>query len=369
MAENREVAESATQSEPERKYTPFETKRIEGREIYWEDWLAKWEELKTAQEMVGWLHFVFDTASKANSHAERVPVYRERILFCLDVASSYWKWQSWAISNGVDVRSYSICQASGVSVAMKAMSLLVKNFFTIGNKGNLEQWIEGWNGSLVLSPEVLPKVLALFKRDGDRYRIPELLKEHEQRVVKEFLLTIAKLGWCGHNTGLSEDQLKLVQELTPELLRILIDFHELGYLLERKSLVTKNDLKLLRDIIFKPAYVGAEVPPSIGAALASYQGGGIVEVFLILDTYHKYVSSVRNRIERATRERDHLVTEKEARTQRIRELQGEVLKEKDIDRVCELKAEYDSLTDTIPALEAQIVTARGAVEKLRNRRF
>lgn len=368
MAEKREEAESTTQLEPERKYTPFKEKRIEGREIYWEDWLAKWEELKTAQEMTGWLHFVLDTIPKFNWQIERQLVSKERILFCLDIASSYWEWQSWAINNAIDVRNSYSCQASGVSVVMKTMSLLVKNYLTI-EKGNLEQWIESRNGSLVLCSEVLPKVLALFKSESGRYAVPELLREHEQRSVKQFLLTIAKLGWSGRNVGLSEEQHKVIQELTPELLRILIDFHELEYLLGCKSSVSKNDLKLLHDIIFKPAYKGAEVPASIGAALTSYFGGRIVEVFLVLNTYHKYISAARGRIERAANAHMYLVREKDVRAQRISELQEEILKEKDINRVRELKAEYDSLTDTIPALEAQITTARETVEKLRNQRF
>ena len=313
------------------KFTPFLQKKFKSSEyMFWKDWVAEWELLTDAVKMLNHLHLLFETRfdwrseDYGNSDVRIAAIRKEQLLFCLDIANAYDSCLS-----GVDVARLGRYPVSSHHHVLKAVSLLVKNFFTVGSKSDE---ISGWimrQGKVVIDPDVLPKVVSLFKRRGWNYDIPATGKEHENRVLREFMVFLAKLGWrdfSGYGSDyISEEQFKALDAAHPEFIKILVDNREVGYLQSNMKAVTMQDIQVLRDIVFKPSYPGEKMPADIGEALYRSDHKKVAATLHVLETRFKYVVGKSERIERAERKLFRLRRDYDEKAKRSEDLGRAIL--------------------------------------------
>lgn len=305
-------------------YTKFVEKKYDVRYISWEDWLKRWEELKSATEMVSWLHIIFQTT--ADRRHDSVPdigqrVTREQILFCADIAKEYW--------NCAEVhRQKSAWEPDGKNeVVFKAISMLASTFLKVkrGDEGAFS-WFAN-NGSFIFHEDVLPAIIEIFHGGPIYdYSIPRYIKEHEREILKNFLVFVLMLAWEGRVCGdrvLTDKQEKLLLGMRQKFIRILVDIGEIRRLLSCRSSVTLEDVKTLRNIVFKPDFHG-RVPSCTGEILGLHNRNDAAETLLVLESSLGFVSKRREKIRRLTNKRNALKSELDAARDRHHELSSAI---------------------------------------------
>lgn len=305
-------------------YTKFAEKKYDVRYITWEDWLKRWEELKTASEMVSWLHIIFQTT--ADRRHDSVPdigqrVTREQILFCADIAKEYWNCAE------VD-RQKAAWEPDGKNeVVFKAISMLASNFLKVkkGDDGAFS-WFAS-NGSFIFHEDVLPAIIEIFHGGPIYdYSIPRHIKEHEREILKNFLIFVLMLAWEGRICGeqvLTDKQQKLLWGMRQKFIRILVDIGEIRRLLSCRSSVTLEDVKTLRSIVFKPDFHG-RVPSCTGEILGLHNRDDAAETLLVLESSLGFVNKRQRKIDRLTNRRTSLRSEIEMMRENHREISGAI---------------------------------------------
>lgn len=306
-------------------YTRFAEKNYSNSSVYWEDWLKRWEELKSATEMISQLHIIFETT--ATRRHDSLPdieqrVKREQILFCIDIAKEYWNCRD------VDAPKPSWEPAGKNEVVFKAISLLTANFLNVkrGDEG-VFSWFSN-KGYFILHEEVLSAIIEMFHGGLIYdYSIPRGVKEHEREILKSFLIFVMMLAWQNNVGGervLSDKQEELLLSMRQKFIKILVDIGEIRRLLSVRGAVSIEDIKTLRSIVFKPDFRG-RVPSCTGEILGRYGRDDAAETLLVLEAALGFVHKRQERIRRLNSKRNALKSDLDSLIESHREISNAII--------------------------------------------
>lgn len=349
-----------TEEQKARMLSPdnFLEKDFSASPVYWEDWLERWANLKTAQEMVSWLHIIFDTVpdrhrngycSDIESWYRRdAQVRREQILFCCGIIRSrmsYRRGRGSSDGNLID----------GYSIIAKAIALLIGRISNFKENGSFD-WLQSeGRGRSFINSDVLPEFIASF-RDGNEYSIFDLPKKHEQEILRDFFLFIIKLAWSGEPGGeriLFDSQKECLRLMKPEFIKMLVDLRWVNALLDLGNFVSRDDIRVLQKIVIRDS-------GCVGKALISIfdREKKAAEVLHLLKAKKEFASQQYRRLQRSRCKVYRLERELEGYRGELEELGTAIAFAKKRGapekQTINLETEYRRISDEVKILEERL---------------
>jgi hypothetical protein len=252
------------------------------RDLDWERWKKRWNEVKTPEELIGLLHCGFSVS------AQYPAGYVDRVCFYLNVADGYSESESFFLSPSERERGLVSDRLERAfkkrqAVAMKAWTMLCDHFFKKSEDRERTTW-----PNLVIEKPIFEKLLWFFgplEEIGGRDNFPPRSSEkHDDLTALVFLFEFVRFAWefvCrDRHSGERDEKIReMFRAERPRLVRILECIGELDFLLRRED-IDESVLGKLKEMALRKYLWFDKKYRTIPEAI--YEGSEAARVYLLL---------------------------------------------------------------------------------------